>query len=564
MKKTIPALLSLSLLLVVAPAAQPDDLDSLAGDFWEWRARTQPLSGDDVNRIVRPAGWTPDWSPAAIAQQRQALAGFSARWKKMDPAGWPAARRVDYRLMGSALARVHWELDVLRNWQRDPIFYVSQTLGAVFEELLAPPPFDETRSANLIKRLKSIPATIEAAKANLTDARRPFAQPVIALLEDVRPRLETVARELKPLLAPASATQLDGAVEQAATALESYRAWLAERLPEMPEETAVGRDAYVFFLKEVALLPFTPEEVAQMGRQEWERAVAFEGYEKQRNRNLPALPLFSNLDAQLEREKQDELAIRRFLEEKGILTVPAWVRHYRTAPMPAYLAPLAGLGVTAWHTTPTRLDEDGISYRPPPSHTLSYFYLATAHDPRPLLVHEGVPGHYFHLVLSWRNPDPIRRFYYDSGPIEGLAFYAEEMLLQAGLFDDSPRTREIIYNFMRLRALRVEADVKLATGEFSIAQAADYLEKTVPMDAATAREEAASFAATPGQAISYQIGKLQIWRFLAAARRAEVEDFDLRAFHDRLWQNANVPLTLQEWEYFQRPADEEESEAEPH
>jgi uncharacterized protein (DUF885 family) len=564
MRKTIPGLLLLALLLVVAPAARADDLDNLAGDFWEWRARTQPLSGDDVDRIVRPDGWTPDWSPEVIAQERQALADFSARWKKMDPSGWPAARQVDYRLVGSALARVHWELNVLRNWQRNPRFYVSQTLGAVFEELLAPPPFDKTRSANMIKRLESIPAIIAAAKANLTDARRPFAQPVITFLEDVRPRLETVARELKPLLAPDSAAQLDGAVDEAATALEGYRAWLAERLPEMPEETSVGRDAYVFFLKDVALLPFTPEEIVRMGREEWERAVAFEAYEKQRNRKLPALALFPNLEAQLEREKQEELAVRRFLEEKGILTVPAWVRHYRTAPMPTYLAPLAGLGVTAWHTTPTQLNEDGVSYRPPPSPTLSYFYLATAHDPCPLLVHEGVPGHYFHLVLSWKHPDPIRRHYYDSGPIEGLAFYAEEMLLQAGLFDDSPRTREIIYNFMRLRALRVEVDVKLATGEFSVAQAADYLEKTVPMDARTARGEAAFFAATPGQAISYQIGKLQIWRFLAAARRAEVEDFDLRAFHDRLWQNANVPLALQEWEYFQRSGGKEGSEAEPH
>ena len=84
------------------------------------------------------------------------------------------------------------------------------------------------------------------------------------------------------------------------------------------------------------------------------------------------------------------------------------------------------------------------------------------------------------------------------------------MALQAGLFDDSPRSREIIYSFMRLRALRVEADVKLALGEFSIEQAANYLQKTVPMDEGTARWEAAFFASAPGQAISYQIGKLLV------------------------------------------------------
>ena len=113
-------------------------------------------------------------------------------------------------------------------------------------------------------------------------------------------------------------------------------------------------------------------------------------------------------------------------------------------------------------------------------------------------MHEGIPGHYFQLCLSWKHEDPIRRHYYDSGANEGIGFYAEEMMLQAGLFDDSPHTREIIYNFMRLRALRVEVDVKLALGEFTLEQAAKYLEEKVPMDAKTARSEAIAFSTGPG------------------------------------------------------------------
>jgi uncharacterized protein (DUF885 family) len=123
------------------------------------------------------------------------------------------------------------------------------------------------------------------------------------------------------------------------------------------------------------------------------------------------------------------------------------------------------------------------------------------------------------------------------------------MALQSGLFDDSPRSREIIYSFMRLRALRVIVDVKLALGRFTIDQAADYLEKTVPMDKATAHAEAAEFAATPGQAISYQIGKLQILDMLADARQTQGDKFRLKDFHDFVWKNGNVPIALQRWEY---------------
>ena len=150
--------------------------------------------------------------------------------------------------------------------------------------------------------------------------------------------------------------------------------------------------------------------------------------------------------------------------------------------------------------------------------------------------------------MSWAHEDPIRRHFYDSGANEGIGFYAEEMMLQAGYFDDSPRTREIIYNFMRLRALRVEVDVKLALGLFTIEQGASYLEKTVPMDRASSLQEAADFAGGPGQAISYQIGKVQILRMLAAARRKQGDKFDVRRFHDFVWKNGNVPLALQQWE----------------
>jgi hypothetical protein len=382
-----------------------------------------------------------------------------------------------------------------------------------------------------VRRFERIPRTLAEGRANLTEPIGPFAKLAIDGLADVRPRLLKVARELAPLLTKEEAVRLPAAVARATAALEFYRDWLQQRLPTMRTETAVGREAYVGFLGHVALIPFTPEEMVRMARQDWARTVAFESYERQR------------------REEREELAVRRFLEAKGILTVPTWLKHYRNLPLPGYLEPLAALGVTDDLTSPTRLGEDAVSYIRPPSPTLGYFNLATAKDPRPILVHEGVPGHYMQLALSWAHKNWLRRHYYDSGANEGIGFYAEEMLLQAGFFDDSPRTREIIYNFMRLRVLRVEVDVKLALGEFTIPEAAQYLEKMVPLDARTALEEAAFFASAPGQAITYEIGKLQILNFLADARTAQGDRFRLRAFHDYLWRNGNVPIALQRWEY---------------
>ncbi|MDQ6940045.1 MAG: DUF885 domain-containing protein [Verrucomicrobiota bacterium] len=550
MNRKINAVIVAILLSIDAGGAQTarenNDLQKLADDFWTWRARYAPFTGDDVNRIERPGGIR-DWSAAAIEKRGADLATFEQRWKKLDANAWPTPQQVDYRLIGSALARVHWELEINPRWKRDPNFYIEQTLTALVEALTVPSPFDETRSKEILTRLENIPPILESAAANLENPPAPFASVAIQALENIRAKLPAAAKALQPSTTLSERTLTDAATH-AADALENFRAQLQERLPKLPQQTGLGRDAYIFFLKNVALYPYSPEEILAMGQQEWNRAVAFETYERERNREVPPLKLADNIGTWIKETAAKENQIRKFLEEHGILTVPSWIQHYTLRPMPEYLRSL-GFTEQDDFTSPSRLQENCIRYVEKPSPDFGYFMRATAQDPRPLIVHEGIPGHYFQLCLSWKHEDPIRRHYYDSGANEGIGFYAEEMMLQAGLFDDSPHTREIIYNFMRLRALRVEVDVKLALGEFTLEQAAKYLEEKVPMDAQTARSEAIAFSTGPGQALTYQIGKLQITKFLAEARMQQGEKFNLRAFHDFVWKNGNVPLVLQRWEY---------------
>ena len=532
--------------LVAATGAQPDSLEKLADDFWAWRAKYAPFTADDVNRIERPGGIR-DWSRASIDRRRKDLAGFEARWKKLDPAQWPIPKQVDYKLIGSALSHVRWELEVNPRWKRDPNFYIEQTLTPLAEALTVPAPYDEARSREILTRIENVPSILQDGSENLDKPPAPFATVATQNLEGVRGHLRTMANALvgSTTLKP---QELNAATDRAADALEKFQQQLKDNMPKLPQQTALGRDAYIWLLRNVALMPFTPEELLAMGRQEWNRAVAFEAYEKNRNKDVPPLKIATDINTWIKDGAEKELQVRKFLEERGILTVPKWVRHYTLRQTPEYLR---ALGFTEHDdfTSPSRLNENCIRYVPEPSDKLGYFWRATAMDPRPITVHEGIPGHYFQLCLSWKNENPIRRHYYDSGANEGIGFYAEEMMLQAGLFDDSPHTREIIYNFMRLRALRVEVDVKLALGEFTLEQAAKYLQEKVPMDEQTARQEAIAFSTSPGGAMTYQIGKLQILKFLADARMQQGDKFNLRVFHDFVWKNGNVPIALQEWEY---------------
>ena len=258
-------------------ASTYDQLQKLAADFWTWRAANQPISSDDIPRIERPDDWVPDWSRNAIERRRAEPTDFAKRHQDINASSWKVNQQVDYRLIGSAIARVDWELNVTCGQERNPGFYVDQTLGLLFLSLLPPLPFTEARSRLIVRYLQSFPATVANAKENLAGkAIKPFAIAALEKLVAVRSRLTKVGTELGPLLSGVDPKEFTQSVSDAITARERYHDWLTAELDGMTEETAVGREAYVYFLKQVALMPFLPEQLLMMGAHEWERSVAFD------------------------------------------------------------------------------------------------------------------------------------------------------------------------------------------------------------------------------------------------------------------------------------------------
>jgi hypothetical protein len=425
-------------------------LAGLAEEFWTWRVAKAPSSQDDVNRVERPPGWRSDWSAAAITERRQAIAGFARRHAELDLSGEPVAVQVDGRLLGSALARVHFELELLRGWQYNPWFYLDQSLGPIYQWILRPPPFDDERAGAIVAGLHNVAVVLSQAKENLAGhVPAPFARYVLRILSEVDGSVDTAMSALAQELPSRHAAELPAASRVASEALAGFRDWLTENLAGMGDAHPLGPDALTYFLHRVALLPYSARRLRETGQQEWDRAVAMEAVLRNRYRgaSIPSGP--ADVAELVARQANDELAVRRF---------------------------------------------------------------------------------------------------YDSLPVEGIAFYNEELMLQAGLFDDNPASAVFVANAMRLRALRVEVDLGLALGELTIETAADRLAEAVPMDRQTAWEEAVFFAGNPGQGLSYQIGKLQILDLLNTSAVRQGDSFDLQAFHDRLWQEGYVPLVLQRWE----------------
>jgi hypothetical protein len=519
----------------------------LGVELWEWRLPTQFRTSDDIPRVDRPRGWLPSITAASVEQRLERTAVFRARWEAIDRAALSPAGEVDHRLLGSALARVRWECELLRNWERDAVLLAEQAIGPYFDLLLRPAPLDAGRVADLQHVLASVPGQLDVARDNLSHGGvRPLAAAAIRLLDGIEDALPASVAGLERRVDAAAHDALTGLGTQAAAALASFRGWLSDHLDGFAALTPVGREGFVWFLRHVALHPGQPEELVTAARHEFDRASVWEAIERNRHRDVPLPALPTSVHQQVEDQAARERQVRAFYEAEGLLTQPGSLRHYLTAPLPPELAPISWLGVTDDLTCDDRLDEDGVSYTPEPGPDLPYFYAANARDPRLGIVHEG--AHYQQLALSWAHPNPLRRRYYDSLPNEGIAFYNEEFLLQAGLFEDAPRSREVVHNFNKLRSLRVIVDVNLATGVFSLDEGVAAFVELVPMDEETAFEETASYTANPGHAMTYLVGKQQILALQAELLRTQGEAFSLREFHDRLWLEGNVPLALQRFE----------------
>ncbi|WP_439593479.1 DUF885 family protein [Microbacterium sp.] len=523
------------------------DLIALSDDIARWAKSAAFRSSDDIPRIRRSPEWLPEFTPASIDERRVELARFRERLAAVSVTEGDVAAAVDARLLGSVLDRVEWDLDVLRNWERDAVFLVGQILGPWFDLLLPLPPYSADVERGLVVVARSIPERVRVARDNLSRAGvGDLARAASLELVDIDARFAASVAALQGVVSSDTLDELTAAAPAAGEALAGFATWLKVEAGDFAPSQPVGRDRFVWFLRHVALIADEPEDLVRAALQDYRRAVVAEVVTRNRFRDVPPAPLATSIEAQVARQAEQEAEVRAFSETEGLLSQPDTLQRYHVAPMPAYLEPLRFLGVSDDLTDEDRLDVDGVSYMPDPQPELPYFYAANARDPRLGIIHEG--AHYKQLALSWANPDPIRRRYIDSVANEGIAFYNEELMLLAGLFDDAPHSQEVVHNFNRLRSLRVVVDVSLATGAFTLEEAIDFFVRLVPMDVETAREECAMYLATPGLAMSYHVGKQQLLRLVTDAVVSQGEAFSLRALHDRIWQNGNVPFSLQRWE----------------
>lgn len=535
------AIVAAGMVMAAAPAAAaPARYDTLVALFKDWRSFERPTMKNGV----------PDYGAAAMQQKTSGLEGFRAKLKAIDTTGWPQAQLVDYRLVEAEMNGLDFDLRVLRPWVRDPAFYVSvwpnrtdvpSRDGPVsFPEIELYKyrfPLSKADEAELTRLLSAVPGFLAQGRVNLagSNARDLWVYGAQSLrnqasaltrLEQGTLRVSTLEGDWQADLA-GSGKALRTAIRNARVATEEFVRWLEAEAPRKTGPSGVGKENYGWYLKNVHLVPYSWDDEVALLRRELERAHATLKLEEHNNRDLPPLEPANDkatLDA-LAKERLDRFV--GFLVKDGIIPDKPYLKQ--------------------------SMVPQTVGFVPPERR--QFFAHVTHREPMLLYAHDY---HWIDLARMRDEPNasPIRREallsnIWDSRS-EGFATGFEELVMHAGLYDDNPRARELVWIMLANRAARGLASLYVQANIWTLEQAGQFQAEWTPRGWAGARDELTAFEQLlylrqPGYGTSYISGKLLFDRLLT--RYAHAQDkagkpFQLKELMVQFNDAGMIPTTM--------------------
>jgi len=503
-------------------SARYEDLVQL---FDDWRAFQRPPLVDGV----------PDYGASAILAQGRELAAYQSRLSAIDPSGWPIARQVDYHLVRAEMNGLDFDHRVLKPWANNPAFYVTVfpsesdqparegpfALGAV--ELWSYPfPLSSDDAAEVASGIAAIPKLLEQARTNLTGNQKDLWDYGTKEIK----RQSSDLQELSSRLADSQA-ELHESVLRAKEATDSLASWLDAEASKKTGPSGVGVENYDWYLKNVQLVPYTWGDEVLLMERELARSRAFLALEETRNAHLPSQEPLASEEAHRRLFDAAVTEYMKYLEDHQILTIRD------------YMDPALRARVGTFDPGPREFFTE-VDYRDPVvMRTHGYHWFDKG-----WLENEG-------------HESPIRKatllYNIFATRTEGLATAWEEMMLQAGMFDAQPRSRELIYVLVAQRAARALGDLRMHGSGLSIENAAEFTSANTPrgwlsLEGNLVRGEQHLYLQQPAYGTSYLIGKLEIEKLLAERKRQLGDDFALRKFMDEFNAAGLVPASLLRWE----------------
>ena len=533
------------------PNASPSNLRRMAEDYYKWRNQQYPVFSSDAGLHTWDDKLT-DYSPAALAARRAHVVRLLSQLNRMRTSKWSKDDQIDWLLFRAQLESPVFFDRVMDFEHRDPQVYVNECSNGIFSLLKKEYDTPRNRALSATARLKAMPALIEQGKRNLTRPVKLYAQLAIDSARSIDSLFkDSMMSALAKDLSGAEMNELVSARDAAIKAIHAYADWLEKRLNTMPAFAPMGEANYNYLLKHVYLLPLDAKQVEMLGQTELARYRAMESMLPDPSLANPdparAKVIPKDQDDFLKAYESRQAEMISFLKDHRLITLPSYLGPFEIRQLPEAFKPTSPGG---FMNPPGVYDKDpsGFYFIPTYNPKSGNFYIRAAiEDPRPILGHEGIPGHFLQLSIANNVKNEIRRQHFDGILIEGWALYGEEMLMRTGLYPANSASQGQILRLSRYRSARIGVDVNLHTGRWTFDEAVKYFMEAGGLDREAATGEASGAAASPTQKITYITGKWQIMRLLGKYRDQKGKDFRLGQFHDDLIKNGSLPLSIIEW-----------------
>src|SRR5947209_11461008 len=525
-------------------------LRKMADEFYAWRNENFPVSSSDAGLHTWDNRLT-DFSSGKISERNQHVRKLLDQVRARPAAKWPKDDRIDWLLFRAQLENFDFGNRVLQSETKDPQVYVGECSSGIFSLLKKEYDAPRTRALAATERLKQMPAMLAQGERSLQKPVKLFSQLAIESARAMDPLFNDSLMTLARDLAPGERDALVKARDAALAAIHGFADRLEKWLGSMPDFAPMGLANYNYYLKNVLLLPLDAGQVEMLGRAELARYRALEALlpdpsmadpNPARSKDIPP-----DQDSFLKAYESREQEMIDFLKSHQLIKLPDYLGPFQIRQLPEAFKPTSPGG---FMNPPGVYDKDpaGFYFIPTYNRQSKNFYIRAAiEDPRPILGHEGIPGHFLQLSIANHLGDEIRRQHEDTVFIEGWALYGEEMLMRTGLYPNNSPAQGQILRLSRYRAARIGVDVNLHTGRWSFEQAVKYFMDAGGLDREAAEGEAAGAASSPTQKISYIIGKWQIMNLLGRYKDKQGENFRLGQFHDDLIKNGSLPVSVVEW-----------------
>jgi len=498
--------------------------------FNEWRDFESPplLNG------------APDYTKERFEKDHNNFISLRKRLNSFNISNWSVNEQIDWHIVRAEMNGYDFNYRVLRPWERDPAYYQTlwmyqsdvpahegPTNHGVLEFWMYEIPLDSESEQKMIKELKSIPPFLNQAKINLTGNAKELWEAGIENLRQQRDNLIVVRSKLNL----SSEHEINKEIKNAINSTEEFIKWLENESSKKTGPSGIGKENYTWYQQNVHLLPMTWEDEVSLLQRELDRAWSSLKLEEHNNRNLPEL---SPANSPEDFERLTEEGVKRFID---------FIKNKDIMPFKENMEPA--------------LREHMGKYVP--ENERNFFNIGLHLDPLPLYSHFV---HWFDLAEMRDNPhpSPIRRgallYNIFDTKNEGIATGVEEMFMHAGLYNDSPRSREIVWIMIAQRAARGLGSLYAHANEMTMEEAGGVHVKWTPRrwmnrEPHLLKFEQHLYLRQPGYGTSYITGKYMAEKILteyAEKLEKENKEFTLKDFFKKFNESGNIPIDLVKFE----------------